>query len=142
MLRDLADDVLRWDRAIFIGPTCLYSRSLKPSPLAPARNRSSTASFSREAAAHFRPALTSSNERSNRFEERNRLRSRGKYLRWMHSARQVFQAGRTRIWPLQFSDEFAQPPFGVLRVDGFIQRCPVGGLHLVVQTGALRQFGH
>src|SRR5919199_5171516 len=30
-----------WARAIFIGPTCLYSRSLKPSPRAPARNKSS-----------------------------------------------------------------------------------------------------
>jgi hypothetical protein len=33
----------RWDGAIFIGPTCLYSRSLKPSRRAPARNKSSTA---------------------------------------------------------------------------------------------------
>ncbi len=51
----------RWVRAIFSGPTCLYSRSLKPSPLAdheqvqhrPAHTQA--AGFSRKAADHFRP---------------------------------------------------------------------------------------
>jgi len=74
-----------WDRAIFIGPTCLYSRSLRPSPQAPARKRSTTAQHmlrqlvspgNRPIAFVLR--FTSSSDRSNRFDERNGLRSRGK----------------------------------------------------------------
>ncbi len=52
------------------------------------------------------------------------------------------QVGRCdRIWPLQFGDQCAQPPFGIGRISGFIQSRTVRSLYLVVQTGALRKLG-
>src|SRR5215831_8213502 len=64
---------------------CLYSRSIRPSPLAPAKNKSSTAQhmLSQLVSTGKRPItflrrFTSSSERSNKLEDRNRLRTGGK----------------------------------------------------------------
>src|SRR5207237_10504708 len=111
----LLTDCSGCNRAIVIGPTCLYSKSLKPSPRAPARNKSSTAQHMLRQLVSpgkrpitFVRRFTSSNERSNKFEDRNRVRSRGEVVQMDAQRGQVLgQAGRcARIWPRQFGDQF------------------------------------
>ncbi|MDP9224188.1 MAG: hypothetical protein M3P18_10095, partial [Actinomycetota bacterium] len=84
-------------------PPCLYSRPLKASPLGPARKRSSTPPHALTQLVSpgkrrmpFVRRRISSNESSDRFEDLERLRSRGEVATLVGPARQVAGLGDPR----------------------------------------------
>jgi hypothetical protein len=59
-----------------------------------------------------------------------------------HRDQVVSQAGSgARVRPLQFSDQLAQPLFGIGRVGRLVQGGPVRSLDLLMQARSVRQFG-
>jgi len=87
---------------------------------------------------------TSSSERSNKFEERRRLRIRGKYFQMDAQRREILgeTGSGAGIVALQLPNQTSELLFTSFWVGRLVQGFPVGVVHAFVQLRLLGQLGH